>query len=226
MAFLQSEPRTRIELSGQEMLAISHAINNEFAPRFTKHNTVCAGSMTFSVQELLAISQEISREYAPRTAENSTRLVLLPVDPHRLHAYWHLAENSLNPSPKLAEEDQLTLRIFKQADHPSPETTNVAEQAPHWFDIPIDKAQNRQEVIVPADTDFADAKFSAAIGESRGEQGFTVLAYSNSTDIPSPRLYQDDAGLSGALAQFIMPAMNASSPRGKAAPVEQNKDSR
>jgi hypothetical protein len=226
MAFLQSEPRTRIELSRQEMLAISHAINSEFAPRFTKHNTVCARSMTFSVQELLTISQEISREFAPRTVENSSRLVLLPVDPQRLHAYWHLAENNLNPSPKLAGEDRLTLRVFKQADHPSPGTTNVTDQPPHWFDIAIDKSQNRQEIVVPVDSGFADAKFCAAIGESHGKQGFTVLAYSNSADIPSPRLSRDGAELSVALAQFIMPAMKASSSRGKAAPIEQNKDSR
>lgn len=215
MAFLQSAPR--IELSPQEMLVISRTIRREFAPRFVRRDAVCSRPMTFSPQELLDISREISREFAPCPAENRSKLVLLPVDPRRLHAYWHLAENGVSLIPKPAADERLTLRVFMQPEPPL-QTGQIAEE-PHWFDVAVDKARSRQEVTLPAEA--ATSTYRAAIGLSREDGGFAALAYSNSADTPAPRPHPDDSGLSAAVSRFIMPSLNVSSPTGKTSPNQE-----
>lgn len=217
MAFLQSAPR--IELSPQEMLVISRTISREFAPRFVRRDAVCSRPMTFSPQELLDISREISREFAPCPAENRSKLVLLPVDPRHLHAYWHLAENGVSPSKPSADE-RLTLRVFMQPEPPlqTAQTGQIAEE-PRWFDVAVDKARGRQEVTLPAEA--ATSTYRAALGLSREDGGFAALAYSNSADMPAPRPHPDDSGLSAAVSRFIMPSLNASSPTGKTSPNQE-----
>ena len=216
MAFLQSEPRTRIILSAPEMLAISQIISREFSPCFTKRDAVSARTMTFTAQELLSISREVSREFAPRSAENRSNLVLLPVDAHRLHAYWHLAENRPNAATKPAAEEKLILRIYKDPSAQL-ETADGVEE-PLWFDIAIGSGESRREVILPADTDtvFANTSstYSAAIG-AIGDHGFTAVVCSNNAEIPKPRPRWDNSRLSAAVSRFIMPRMNDSSPAGK-----------
>ncbi|MDD1621249.1 MAG: DUF4912 domain-containing protein [Methylococcaceae bacterium] len=207
------------------MLAISQAISREFAPRFTGRDAAVLKPMAFSVRELLAISQEISREFSPRPVEHRSSLVLLPIDPRRLHAYWHLNESSfstgLNTDAKpVADEqqsaaaEQLTLRVFKQFPQ-AIETINLAEP-PSWIDIPVDSGQCRQEVILPAESAFAGGTYRAEIGVSHGKHDFTALAVSNAAVLPSPQL-QRGGGLSDIIAQFSVPISPASSPIGKAA---------
>jgi hypothetical protein len=235
MAFSQSALQTRIELSPREMLAISEAISREFAPRFTRSDAAAPKPVTFSVRELLAISQEISREFSPRPVAQRSSLVLLPIDPRRLHAYWQLDESSLStglytePKPVVDEQkpvadEPLMLRIFKQSP-PALETTDQTE-APSWFDIPIDRCQNRREVILPADMAVAGATYRAAIGISHGDHDFTTFAVSNVADIPNPRRRRDNSGLSDIIAQFILPNGHVSSSMGKAASHPEIKGSR
>lgn len=230
MAFLQSALQTRIDLSPREMLAISRAISREFAPRFARSDAECPTSITFSAKELLSISQEISREFSPRPIENRSSLVLLPIDPRRLHAYWHLAEHSLRVAskpiadepksvvdqPKPVVEEQLTLRIFTQSN--SLVKTTGKPEAPSWFDIPINNAQIRQDIVLPADADATSKTYTAALGVRHGDHDFNVFAYSNTAAIPnSQSCRRDNTTLSDVIAQFIMPNMNASSSIGKAA---------
>lgn len=233
MAFLKSAPQTRIEISPREMLAISQAISREFAPRFAKADAERPSPMTFSAQELLAISQEISREFSPRPVENRSSLVLLPIDPRRLHAYWHLVEPGLRAAsksmadepksvvdePKPVVEEQLTLRIFTQPN-PSVKTTDKPEQS-GWFDVPINSAQCRQDILLPIDTAMSRSTYCAAIGISHGDHNFVALAYSNTAAMPNPTVNPDNSGLPDSMAQFIMPNMNASSSTGKAVPHQE-----
>ncbi|WP_157199691.1 hypothetical protein, partial [Methylomonas koyamae] len=69
------------------MRDISLEISRGFAPRRFRAGGRAATS-GFSPQELFNISQQISREFAPRAdarAPGAPSLVLLPVDPRRLH---------------------------------------------------------------------------------------------------------------------------------------------
>ncbi len=209
------------------MLAISQAISREFAPRFTGRDTTDLKPMAFSVQELLTISQEISREFSPRPVEHRSSLVLLPIDPRRLHAYWHLNDSSLSASlntdskpvanqQQPVADEQVTLRVFKQSP-PAIETINQAEPS-SWIDIPVDSGQCRQEVILPAESAESaveGASYRAEIGISHGKHDFTALAVSNAAVLPNPQL-QRGGGLSGIIAQFSVPISTASSPIGKA----------
>lgn len=218
MAFLQSAHQTRIELSPPEMLAISQAISREFAPRFTRSDAADLRPMAFSVQELLAISQEISREFSPRPVENRPSLVLLPIDPRRLHAYWHLNHSSLSTGlitdSKPVADEQLTLRVFKQS--PLSAEPTCQPEPPGWIDVPVDSEQCRLEVILPDDMAVASAIYRAEIGICRGDHDFTALAASNTAAIPNPPIRRDDFCTPGVMAQFSVPNSPASSPIGKA----------
>lgn len=216
MAFLQSEPQARIELSPKEMLAISRAINREFAPRFAMPEIASARSMAFSPQELLAISQEISREFAPRSAENHAGLVLMPVDPLRLHVYWQLPEYRVYASPdKPVKNENLTLRIFKQSIEPFTDQATTPME-PAWFDVAIDSSQNNREVVLPVERFNECPVYRAVIGTQTSDQDFEALLYSNTADIPTLPVPKNRETLPPAVSKFIMPAVNASSPIGKA----------
>ncbi|MGZ4959055.1 MAG: DUF4912 domain-containing protein [Methylomonas sp.] len=229
MAFLQSALQTRVEISPREMLAISQAISREYAPRFAKADVECTSPITFSAQELLAISEEISREFSPRPVKNRASLVLLPVDPGRLHAYWNLAEQSFSAVSKpLGDakksdadektpivEEHLTLRIFTQPN-PSVKTTDKPMHS-SWFDIPINSSQCHQDIQLPIGACITRSTYSAAIGIAHDEHDFIALAYSNTAAIPNPTFDPDKCGLSDSMAQLIMPYMKASSSIAKTA---------
>lgn len=214
MAFLQSEPRTRIDLSSREMLAISRAISREFAPRFAKSEVVSKKAPAFSTQELLSISQEISREFAPRPPDGRANLVLLPVDPFKLHVYWQLPEFRIKAIPKAAAADlQLTLRLFKQTPTP-PRALETAPAEPAWFDVTIDAGRSSQQVALPTES-AASASVSvycAALGTVGQDRSFEALVYSNNADIPALPTPRREESIPSAVSGVIMPAMNGSSP--------------
>lgn len=203
-----------MDLSPQDLLAISQAISREFAPRYAALKRGDP-AIKFCAQELLTISQEITREFAPRPAANQTRLVLLPVAPRRLHAYWHVADKPANVKKQPPDSvSHLTLRIFPQPEQSVQTLDNP--QVPSWFDIVVDYPQGQQDVILP-ESGMSDAgAYGAAIGETREEdQRFTPFAYSNIALNPQPRQNEDRLAVSGAMMQFIMPAVKLSSSTGK-----------
>jgi hypothetical protein len=61
-----------------------------------------------------------------------TRLVLLAVDPYRIHAYWEVAPEKLGEAKEQAGEAQAVLRFYK-SDKTADENS-VAD----WFDVEID----------------------------------------------------------------------------------------
>ena len=71
--------------------------------------------ITLSSKEMLKISQEISRDYAPSISIPDPELVLIPVDPYHLYAYWNLGNISQETDSLRAEvENNLVLRVFWQ----------------------------------------------------------------------------------------------------------------
>ncbi len=200
------------------MLDISLWINREFAPRFTTPMLKNTLALSFAAQELLSISAEISREFTPLTRGVSANLVLLPIDPQHLHAYWRIEQRSPSAQSALKPPEPLTLRIFTQPSVPV-ESTVVIEE-PAWFDIRINQAERHQAIELPGKTAFSGA-FNAALGVRQGEQDFTPILVSNSIEMPKLSWVgaapdQEKAVLSSAIAQFIMPAASgSSSPAGK-----------
>jgi len=179
-------------LSPAEMLAVSQEISLKFSPNATtplasneqsfgiashaptiqdKHINTFAipdSDLVISDQELQAISNSIARDYAPAPSTAVSELVLLPVDPTHIYAYWTLTEskNALASKP-------LLLRFYWRPDA----QTKLSSV---WFDVAIDPLKASQQVNLPID----DSSYSAAIGYLNSDHQFKSLVTSNVASVP------------------------------------------
>ena len=144
MTFSYSRYNPQFKLSPKEMLEISQEINREFAPEFSSKKPEPASQHKLSPKELFEISEEIRLDFAPKASNNTQELVLLPVDPDHLYAYWNLGDDKLNTTQKNDSGNQLTLRIY-----PEPNKNTDKLKTKSWFDVAIDSAQAQQKVILP-----------------------------------------------------------------------------
>jgi len=172
MAFLHSGYNFKINLSAEEMLEISQEISRNFTPCFSNPVTELAEKIRFSPSELLNIGEEIGRDFAPRLFSNDPELMLLPVDPGHLYAYWNLGENREIPRSASGGTDLLTLRVYSQPDQESAVSETVS-----WFDVAIDSPMTQQQVSLPSPVD--EMAYSAAIGTCGVDDSFIELAHSN-----------------------------------------------
>jgi ribosomal protein L31E len=135
--------------------------------------------INLSPEEMLEISQEISSEYAPSASDNTPEVVLLPVDPYHLYAYWNLVEKKANTAQQNYFEIGLTLRVYW---HPDENSEIAATKL--WFDVALQSIQHQCMVELPIDA----TAYSAAIGRRNADQGFDALAYSNTIHVPRGRI--------------------------------------
>ncbi len=177
MAFLHSGYNSKINLSAKEMLEISREINRNFTPCFSNPMPELAENIRLTPRELLDIGEEIGRDFAPKLACNTPELMLLPVDPGHLYAYWSLGENRETSSPANVDNEQLTLRIYSQ-----PEEESAASETVSWFDVAIDSPMTHQQVSLPHSVD--ETAYSAAIGKCGADDGFIEFAHSNIIHTP------------------------------------------
>ncbi|WP_374089385.1 DUF4912 domain-containing protein [Methylomicrobium lacus] len=192
MTFEDVEPRSPIELTRDEMLAISTEISLKFSPdkaALTAARSWPPASMTspqqaaalpdetpvggFSHRELQAIGQDISQRFAPKASNNMPELLLLPVDPHHLYAFWETGANAQKSAPA---QQPLTLRIYWR-----PDAAQEITRSNIWFDIPADNPANRKKVRLPID----DTYYSATLGTLKQDRTLDVLAQSNLIHVPT-----------------------------------------
>ncbi len=217
MASSRSTSQSRLQLTAEEMRDISLDISRTFAPRRFRAGGRAATS-GFSPQELFGISQQISREFAPRAdmrAPGVPSLVLLPVDPRRLHAYWQLPELSRQARPDVqaqspaAIESELTLRIYRQPEA----TASLPEQAdnrPEWFDLPVSGPSSQQQIALPEPLTSSAGYYRAAIGHLDQYKEFIALAYSNPAAV-AETASSAATWLAPVIAQFVLPVSAGSS---------------
>lgn len=110
----------------------------------SKHNPQIA----LTPDEMLEISQEISQGYAPNREGEAQELVLLPVDPYHMYAYWNLEEEKGRPS-------DLTLRVYWY-----PEEDRSTKESKLWFDVALQGYRNQCQVQLPID----ETAYSAELG--------------------------------------------------------------
>lgn len=205
MAFSQSHSPARAPLSAEELREISLSISRQFAPRRYDSGVRRAPTGGFSPSELLEISQQISREYAPRARGSQASLLLLPIDPRHLHAFWQLDAPPAVSLPDRPEPNPLTLRIFRQA----PETNPVAglpvapASAPIWFDVTVAADASRQRITLPDHLGGGAAHYRAVLGRLSEDRQFSPLAVSN--DAATAALPEGTDDLTPSLAQFMLP---------------------
>jgi len=179
-------------LSPAEMLAVSQEISLKFSPNASTllasneqsfgiavpaPNTQVKPVNTFDIpntefvisdQELQVISNNIARDYAPEPATSVSELVLLPVDPTHMYAYWSLTESEGEQTG-----NPLLLRFYWRPDA----ETKLSSV---WFDVAVDPLNASQQINLPID----DSSYSAAIGYLSSEHKFNALVTSNVASVP------------------------------------------
>jgi hypothetical protein len=191
----KAESRSSIEPSPDEMLAISREIALEFSP--SKASLAGAKpcpptgfaaaafptamiaaerkeTKNFGYRELQAISEDIGRRFMPTAANTAPEILLLPVDPHHLYAYWN--SPSQPSAPELQARKPLTLRIYWR-----PDTKQELSPLNLHFDAPADNPENRKKIRLPID----DTYYSAALGRLNPDHSLEVLAHSNLVHVPA-----------------------------------------
>jgi len=177
MTFSHSRYNPQIKLSPEEMLEISQEINREFTPGFCIKKPEPIPQHKLSRKEMFEISEDIRLNFAPRASNNTQELVLLPVDPDHLYAYWNLGDDKLNTTPKKDSENQLTLRIYSEAN----KNTDTLKTKP-WFDVAIDSTQAQQSVFISMRAH--ETAYRATIGKRFPDNSLAPFAYSNITHVP------------------------------------------
>jgi hypothetical protein len=166
-----------IRLSPLELRAISQQIHQDFAPTLALPPLQAASTVRLSPQELRNISDEISREFAPKPGEDEAELLLLPVDPEHIYAYWKLTDAQTTALSNNTADEPFTLRIYAQAHEAH--TTTLPE---HWFDVMLPTVSSQQAVRLPeaiANT-TTPLHYSAIIGKRDTEDHLIPFAQSNS----------------------------------------------
>ena len=186
MTFSHSRYNPQIKLSPEEMLEISQEINREFAPNFSTAIPSPGYRPKISAKEMFEISEEIRQDFAPRASNNTLGLVLLPVDPDHLYAYWSLGDDKLNGIQKYDSTNQLTLRIF-----PVPIENNAITNTKSWFDVAIDSTQAQQSVFLSIRAH--ETAYSATIGKRYPDNSLSPFAYSNFTYVPIGKIISHQA---------------------------------
>lgn len=182
MTFLYAEYNSTVNLSAKDMLEISQEISRDFTPCFSNPVLELDEKIRLSPRELLDIGEEIGRDFAPKPFGNTPELMLLPVDPGHLYAYWNLGKDR---DISMADNEQFTLRIYSQ-----PDQEQAAVKAVSWFDVAIDNPMTQQQVSLPGSVD--ETAYSAAIGKCGADDGFISIVHSNIIHAPLRTTWYQD----------------------------------
>lgn len=149
-------------------LDTGHAAGGDVgAPRFAR---------ALSSEVLRTVADEV-KAYFVRTPQKS-ELVLIEIDPHRLHAFWTISREAMETARTQFGDDgsqaSMILRIFEAEENggASPEGAS--------FDADVGGLQSRSYVDV-----FGDARrYRAEIGLRSSNNRFLALATSNPVELP------------------------------------------
>lgn len=186
MTFSYSRYNPKIKLSAEEIFEISQEINQEFAPNFSLKKPEPVAQHSLSPKEMLDISEEIRIDFAPKASSNTQELVLLPVDPDHLYAYWNVADSQPFTTTKINSENPLTLRVYSEPN----KNMNIFD-AKSWFDVAIDSAQAQQKVFLPIRAN--ETTYSATIGSRYPDNSLASFVTSNIAQLPLGKLLPNPA---------------------------------
>ncbi len=164
------------QLSRKELLEIKDEINKLYAPFVVDNKPEQNHDFKFSAQDLIEISQNISLYYSPKILTNANKLVILPIDPHHLYAYWELDDNQSHSISQSMFNNELTLRVYSRI-----EGNRYLNQSSPLAEIVIDKFHSRQKIRIPVSK--KPTTYSASIGKTISKNAFVSLLDSNDTYI-------------------------------------------
>jgi hypothetical protein len=150
--------------------------------------------------DLRAISDEIAHEF-PLTGEQSG-VVLMDVDPHRLHAYWNLWSETLQRAQAdfavAGQKTHLVLR-FRELPDQEADAHHSGMLPLEAFDRELWDAQGHVEVDVRG----AGERYEAELGLTADDGGWKSLARSNRVRMPpagpTPELGMETLNVAAAL---------------------------
>ncbi|MFW5442751.1 MAG: DUF4912 domain-containing protein [Methylococcaceae bacterium] len=156
------------------MLDISDGISKSFAPVIAAEILEQDEGIQLASQDLLEVSQNISLYFAPSMSSNANKLVVLPIDPQHIYAYWHLNDNPEKSMSQRMLNDELTLRVYSQ-----PEQKKQAVHISPLVEIPIHDFDSRHRIRLP-EAENATA-YSVSIEAAVKKNDFVSLIDSNNT---------------------------------------------
>jgi len=182
MTFLHAEHNFKMNLSAKDMFEISQEISRDFTPCFSSPAPELDERIRLSSRELFDVGEKISRDFASKPYGNTPELMLLPVDPEHLYAYWNLGKDR---DMSMADNEPITLRIYSQSDD-----EEAAAETASWFDVAIDNPMTQQQVSLPCPVN--ETAYSAAIGKWGADDGFIAIAHSNIIHAPLRTAWYQD----------------------------------
>lgn len=132
-------------------------------------------TQNFGYRGLQAISEDIARRFMPTVSTAEPEILLLPVDPHHLYAYWNSGTGQ-PPTPEHQAQKPLTLRIYWR-----PDAKQATIPLDLYFDVPADEAAHRKNIRLPID----NTHYAAALGRLSPDHSLEVLAHSNLVHVPA-----------------------------------------
>jgi hypothetical protein len=164
------------KLSPREILEISQEISRTYSPVASVNSPRLAAKIRLSPTEMLKISEEISRKYTLKISTNTPELVLLPVDPENLYAYWNPVQTRITSASK-DDSHEIVLRIYSQPGENTRTTTTKS-----WFDVVIDNTRTQQKVLLPMQVNAS--AYSATIGKRYPDDRLAAFATSKIVRVP------------------------------------------
>jgi hypothetical protein len=158
--------------------------------------------VSFSAEELRAISEELAERF-PLPVEE-TRLVLMDVDPHRVHAYWNITSPDLAAARTAAgptgAEAPLVLRF-----HDLSPTFPGGKSAHESFDIEVQGLESHWHEDL-----LNDAKsYITELGLRLPDGRLALLARSNRIQMPRA---SESGGFPGELPKVTVETVEAGIP--------------
>ncbi len=179
------------QLSSEELLAISLEINQDFAPLLRPETRPEITEETLTTQELLGISQIISTGFAPSIKNTKPEVVLMPIDPEHVHAYWHL------PESEPQQKTELTLSL-----HPL-EDTHPDDPKYAWLNFFINNRQGQQTLTLPNHSN--SQHYYASLNQTNSESQQQALVTSNITQVPQQHSQNNLADCFNNSVQIFQP---------------------
>ncbi|MGZ8935593.1 MAG: DUF4912 domain-containing protein, partial [Methylobacter sp.] len=199
MVFSPSSSIFQAKLSPREILEISQEISRNYSPAASVTSPSFTAKIRLSPAEMLEISQQISRKYMPKISTSTPELVLLPVDPEHLYAYWNPGRARITSASK-DDSHEIVLRIYSQPGENTNTTTTKS-----WFDVVIDNSRTQKKVLLPMQGNAS--AYSAAIGKRYPNGHLALLATSNIVHVPrvsmTPYQWGEDGIISGTMPRAL-----------------------
>lgn len=202
MIFSPSRYISQAKLSPREILEISQEISRDYSPAVSVNSPRLTAKIKLSPTEMLEISKEISRKYTLKISTSTPELVLLPVDPEHLYAYWNPGQTRITSASK-DDSHEIVLRIYSQPDENIKTTTTKS-----WFDVVIDNSRTQQKVLLPMQVNAS--AYSATIGKRYPDDRLAAFATSNVVHVPRGSMAPYQCG-EGAIIPRTMPQALSSS---------------